>query len=186
MLWLTGLSGAGKSTIARRVERELLQCAVRVCVLDGDELRSGLCSDLGFSPQDRSENIRRVAEMARIIVGTGCVVIVALISPFREDRLRARGIINEAGHAFIEVFVNAPLEVCKQRDPKNLYAKACAGQLKDFTGIDSPYEPPLHPEAVLFTERQTVDESAQLAMACLKIPRHPGKTMQELPAPFRA
>ena len=168
VLWLTGLSGAGKTTLAREAEQELLRHGVPVCVLDGDEVRKGLCSDLGFSPQDRSENIRRVAEVAKTMADAGLVVIVSLISPFQADRQRARDIIEEKGHRFLEVFVDAPLEVCQKRDPKKLYRKVQAGELKQFTGIDSPYEPPIAPELILCTDRQSVKQSTGILLAALE------------------
>ena len=159
VIWLTGLSGAGKSTIAQALERELFQRAMHTYVLDGDNIRHGLNSNLGFSPDDRVENIRRVSEVARLMADAGTVVITAFISPYRMDRSRAREIALEGSSEFIEVFVDAPLEVCEARDPKNLYKKARAGQIREFTGIDAPYEAPEDPEIVVHTDRQTVDES---------------------------
>src|SRR5262245_47880729 len=144
VIWLTGLSAAGKSTIAYYLQQQLLAQQSRVAVLDGDTLRDGLCADLSFSPEDRAENVRRVAEVARLIAATGVTTIAALISPYRRDRARAREIIARAGASipFIEVFVDAPLAVCEQRDPKGLYARARAGAIHEFTGISAPYEPP--------------------------------------------
>ncbi len=159
VVWLTGLSGAGKSTIATLLENELFQRYYHVYVLDGDNVRYGLNSNLGFSPEDRVENIRRVAEMARLMADAGFVIVTAFISPYRADRRRAREIALEGGCEFVEVFVNTPLEVCEQRDPKDLYKKARAGQIKQFTGIDAPYEAPDDPEIVVHTERQTATES---------------------------
>jgi bifunctional enzyme CysN/CysC len=159
VIWLTGLSGAGKSTIAQGLERELFQRAMHTYVLDGDNIRHGLNSNLGFSPDDRVENIRRVSEVAKLMADAGTVVITAFISPYRMDRSRAREIALEGSSEFIEVFVDAPLEVCEARDPKNLYKKARAGQIREFTGIDAPYEAPEDPEIVVHTDRQTVDES---------------------------
>jgi len=156
VIWLTGLSGAGKTTIARGLETALRENGSAVCVLDGDCLRRGLCSDLGFSPEDRQENIRRVGEVARLFAEAGLICIVALISPYRQERDRARAIMGAAG--FLEVHVNAPLEVCEQRDPKGLYARARQGELKQFTGISAPYEPPTKPELVLRTDQLTVTE----------------------------
>jgi adenylyl-sulfate kinase len=158
IVWLTGLSGAGKTTLARALETELRQAGQSVCVLDGDCLRRGLCADLGFSPEDRQENIRRVGAVARLFADAGLVCIVALISPYRRDRDRARAAA-PAGR-FIEVFINAPLDVCERRDPKGLYARARAGELKEFTGISAPYEPPLAPEVELRTDRRSVAESS--------------------------
>ena len=159
VVWLTGLSGAGKSTIAQSLERDLFQRGMHTYVLDGDNIRHGLNSNLGFSPDDRVENIRRVSEVAKLMADAGTVVITAFISPYRMDRRRAREIALEGNAEFIEVFVDAPLEVCEARDPKNLYKKARAGEIREFTGIDAPYEAPDDPEIVVHTDEQTVDES---------------------------
>lgn len=159
VVWFTGLSGAGKSTIAQALERELFKRAMHTYVLDGDNVRHGLNSNLGFSPEDRVENIRRVSEMAKLMADSGVVVVTAFISPYRLDRRRAREIALEGNAEFIEVFVDAPLEVCEARDPKQLYKKARAGEIREFTGIDAPYEPPEDPEIVVHTDRQSVDES---------------------------
>jgi bifunctional enzyme CysN/CysC len=159
VIWLTGLSGAGKSTVAQSLERELFQRGIHTYVLDGDNIRHGLNSNLGFAPDDRVENIRRVSEVAKLMADAGTVVITAFISPYRMDRSRAREIALESNAEFIEVFVDAPLEVCEARDPKNLYKKARAGQIREFTGIDAPYEAPEDPEIVVHTDRQSVDES---------------------------
>jgi bifunctional enzyme CysN/CysC len=170
VVWLTGLSGAGKSTIAQSLERELFNQNVNVYVLDGDNIRHGLNSNLGFSPEDRVENIRRVAEVANLMADGGMVVVTAFISPYRSDRRRAREIVLEGGADFIEVFVDAPLEVCEQRDPKQLYKKARAGQIKDFTGIDAPYEAPDAPEVITRTASQTLNESVSTILETL-LPR---------------
>jgi bifunctional enzyme CysN/CysC len=159
VVWLTGLSGAGKSTIAQSLERDLFHRGMNTYVLDGDNIRHGLNSNLGFSPDDRFENIRRVSEVAKLMADAGTVVITAFISPYRMDRSRAREIALEGNAEFIEVFVDAPLEVCEARDPKNLYKKARAGQIREFTGIDAPYEAPEDPEIVVHTDRQSVGES---------------------------
>ncbi len=159
VVWFTGLSGAGKSTIAQALERELFSRGIHTYVLDGDNIRHGLNSNLGFSPQDRVENIRRVSEVAKLMADAGAVTITAFISPYRMDRRRAREIALEGNAEFIEVFVDAPLAVCEARDPKQLYKKARAGEIRDFTGIDAPYEPPEGPEIVVHTDRQSVDES---------------------------
>src|SRR5438552_2687735 len=159
VVWLTGLSGAGKSTIAQSIERDLFHRGMNTYVLDGDNIRHGLNSNLGFSPDDRVENIRRVSEVAKLMADAGTVVITAFISPYRMDRSRAREIALEGNAEFIEVFVDAPLEVCEARDPKHLYKKARAGQIREFTGIDAPYEAPEDPEIVVRTDQQTVDES---------------------------
>ena len=148
-IWFTGFSGAGKSTLAEAMEGQLRAQGRAVYVLDGDKLRNGLNTDLGFSEADRIENVRRVAEVARLMVDAGITVIVALISPLRAGRDRARGLF-EPGR-FFEVFIDTPLAVCEQRDVKGLYARARQGLIPDFTGIDSPYEPPLDPEITLHT-----------------------------------
>jgi bifunctional enzyme CysN/CysC len=159
VVWLTGLSGSGKSTIAQALERELFIRAMHPYVLDGDNIRHGLNSNLGFAPEDRVENIRRVSEVAKLMADAGNVVITAFISPYRADRQRARAIAMEGNAEFIEVFVDAPLEVCEERDPKDLYKKARAGQIREFTGIDAPYELPVDPEIVVQTNQQSVEES---------------------------
>ena len=165
IVWLTGLSGAGKSTLAMALERRLFDAGRNVYVLDGDIVRGGLCSDLGFSPNDRVENIRRIGEVARIMADAGLLVIVAFISPFRADRDRVRAAMPVG--RFTEVHVSTPLEVCEQRDTKGLYAKARAGELTDFTGISSPYEPPPSPEVTLPTEQLTVDDCVDRISAAL-------------------
>lgn len=147
VLWLTGLSGSGKSTIADGVERDLFRRGYRTFVLDGDNVRHGLNKDLGFTAEDRAENVRRVAEVARLMMSAGCIVIVALVSPFRSDRWAARQLFSEGD--FVEVAVRTPVEVCARRDPKGLYAKAAAGQLPNLTGIGQDYEEPLDPELVV-------------------------------------
>jgi bifunctional enzyme CysN/CysC len=159
VVWLTGLSGAGKSTIAGALERELFQRSMHTYVLDGDNLRHGLNSNLGFAPEDRAENIRRVSEVAKLMADAGTVVITSFISPYRIDRRLARQIALQAGAEFVEIFVNAPLAVCEERDPKGLYEKARCGLLKGFTGIDAPYEPPEDPEIVVHTDTQSPQES---------------------------
>ena len=165
IVWLTGLSGAGKSTLAMALEQRLFDAGRNVYVLDGDIVRGGLCSDLGFSPDDRVENIRRIGEVARIMADAGLLVIVAFISPFRADRGRVRAGMPPG--RFTEVHVSTPLEVCEQRDAKGLYAKARAGELSDFTGISSPYEAPESPEVRLPTEQLSVDECVDRIMAVL-------------------
>jgi bifunctional enzyme CysN/CysC len=157
VLWLTGLSGAGKSTIATELERELFNLGRQVYVLDGDLMRHGLCSDLAFSPEDRAENIRRVGEVAKLFADAGLICITAFISPYRADRDFVRKIMPPG--KFLEVFVNAPLAVCEQRDPKGLYVKARAKEISDFTGISAPYETPDSPELELRTDQLTVPES---------------------------
>lgn len=145
-VWFTGLSGSGKSTVAVEVERLLVAAGRPAYLLDGDNLRQGLNGDLGFSAEDRSENVRRVGEVARLFADAGVVALVPVISPYRVDRARVREIHDLAGVPFLEVFVDTPIEVCEQRDPKGLYAKARAGEITGFTGIDDPYEAPTEPE----------------------------------------
>ncbi|MEP6937142.1 MAG: adenylyl-sulfate kinase [Chthoniobacterales bacterium] len=159
VVWLTGLSGAGKSTIALALEGELFGRAIHSYVLDGDNVRYGLNSNLGFAAEDRVENIRRVSEVAKLMADSGTVVITAFISPYQIDRRRAREITLEGNTDFIEVFVDAPLRICEERDPKQLYKKARAGQIRDFTGIDAPYEAPEDPEIVVRTDEQEVSQS---------------------------
>jgi adenylyl-sulfate kinase len=156
VIWFTGLSAAGKSTIAMELERELFARGKHAYVLDGDNMRHGLCSDLGFAPEDRKENIRRIGEVARLFADAGFLCITAFISPYRSDRELARRIA-PAGK-FIEVYLNTPLAVCEQRDPKGLYAKARTGAIKDFTGISAPYEPPVNPELELRTDQLAVGD----------------------------
>jgi adenylyl-sulfate kinase len=154
VIWLTGLSGSGKSTLAIELERQLYQLGRHVYLLDGDNLRHGLCSDLGFSHADRSENIRRAAAVARLFADAGLICIAAFISPLRADRARARELVSP--RPFIETHVATPIAVCRQRDPKGLYARADRGEIKDFTGVSAPYEPPLNPELVLHPETDSV------------------------------
>jgi bifunctional enzyme CysN/CysC len=159
VVWFTGLSGAGKSTLAYALERELFDRQMHVCVMDGDNLRHGLNANLSFSPEDRVENIRRAAEVAKLMATAGLVVITSFISPYRADRLKARQIVSSGGVEFVEVHVSAPIEVCENRDPKALYRKARAGLIHGFTGIDAPYETPQDPELVLPTEQESVGAS---------------------------
>ena len=165
-IWLTGLSGAGKSSIAYALEKRLLTEGRLAYVLDGDSIRHSLNTDLGYSAVDRSENIRRAAELTRLFVDAGLIVITAFISPFREDRLRARGIVGSEN--FVEVFVDAPLEVCESRDVKGLYRKARANELSEVTGISSPYEPPESPEIHVRTDQMTIDETIEVILDSLK------------------
>lgn len=165
-VWLTGLSGSGKTTLAFELERRLLDLGHVAYVLDGDNVRHGLSRDLGFSPADRTENIRRIAEVARLFNDAGIVLITAFISPYREDRAMARQIIG--AERFVETWLSADLAVCERRDPKGLYRKARAGDLNEFTGVSAPYEPPEVPEVVLATGNQDVEESlARLLEAVL-------------------
>ena len=162
-LWFTGLSGSGKSTIANMVEKRLLASGHHTYLLDGDNVRHGLSRDLGFSDEDRVENIRRVAEVARLMADAGLIVLVSFISPFRSERRMARELF--APGEFIEIFVDTPLALCEQRDAKGLYAKARAGEIPNFTGISSPYEAPEHAELVLDTTSDSADRLAQLVAA---------------------
>ncbi len=164
-VWLTGLSGAGKTTLAHALEASLQRDGLRACVLDGDRLRAGLSSDLGFSDADRAESIRRAAHVARLFVDAGMVAIVALISPFRAERAAARALF--APGDFIEVYVNVPLAVAEERDPKGLYRRARSGALPRFTGIDSPYEPPEAPVLELRTDVLPVAECVERLRARL-------------------
>jgi bifunctional enzyme CysN/CysC len=152
-VWFTGLSGSGKSTISNEVARLLAQQGRAAYLLDGDNLRFGLNGDLGFDRASREENVRRVGEVARLMADAGVAALVPVISPYRDGRDRVRELHEAAGLRFLEVFVDTPIEECEQRDPKGLYAKARAGELKGFTGIDDPYEPPLRPDLVLHTTR---------------------------------
>ncbi|MEW8506740.1 MAG: adenylyl-sulfate kinase [Candidatus Thiodiazotropha sp.] len=156
LLWFTGLSGSGKSTLAHALEEELHQRGCRTYVFDGDNVRHGLCRDLGFSTEDRTENIRRIGEMAKLFVDAGVIALTAFISPIREDRERARGLFPHGD--FIEVYVNCPIEVCETRDVKGLYKKARAGEIPNFTGISSPYEVPNKPEITIETQDRSVTE----------------------------
>ena len=165
-VWLTGLSGSGKSTVAHEVERRLMNRGTHSFVLDGDNIRNGLNGDLGFSEEDRRENIRRIGEVARLFTEAGMVVITAFISPFKGDRDRARNLF-EIGE-FFEIFVRCPLELCESRDPKGLYAQARSGELRDFTGIDSPYENPENPELVLDTGTMSVKDCAEEIVGLLE------------------
>ncbi len=163
VLWFTGLSGAGKSTIAGAVETRLAQLGYHTYLLDGDNVRHGLCSDLGFSEQDRRENIRRIGELAKLMADAGLIVLTAFISPHRVERQMVRDLLPEG--EFIEVFVNTSLEVCEQRDPKGLYKKARAGEIANFTGIDSAYEEPLTPEIDLPAGDESIDRLVDLCIA---------------------
>ncbi|MBI5580213.1 MAG: adenylyl-sulfate kinase [Deltaproteobacteria bacterium] len=163
-IWFTGLSAAGKSTLAVAVEEALYEHGCHAYVLDGDNVRHGLNSNLGFSPEDRVENIRRIAEVAKLFRDAGVINLTAFISPYRVDREGARKLAEAEHDAFIEVFVDCLIEVCEQRDPKGMYKKARAGIIKDFTGISAPYEPPEKPEIHLRTDQTTVEECVQAVM----------------------
>jgi adenylylsulfate kinase len=166
ILWFTGLSGAGKSTLANAVNSALFEQGLACYVLDGDNVRHGLCSDLGFSDADREENIRRIGEVAKLFLDAGVVVLTAFVSPFQADRARARALV-EPGD-FIEIHCAADLEVCESRDTKGLYAKARAGEIKEFTGISSPYEAPEHPELRIDTGRQSLEACVLQVLAHLQ------------------
>jgi adenylylsulfate kinase len=165
VIWFTGLSASGKSTIAGALEQILTQHGYHTYLLDGDNVRHGLCKDLGFSDEDRKENIRRVGEVAKLNADAGLISLAAFISPFRSDRRIVRNILNE--DEFIEVFVDASLEVCKERDPKGLYEKAIRGEIKQFTGIDSPYEAPENPEIHIQAGKVSVAEAVNQILAYL-------------------
>lgn len=187
VVWLTGLSGSGKSTIANLVDQKLYAMGVHSFVLDGDNVRHGLNASpemlapeygeqfakrfgLGFSAEDRQENIRRIGEVAELFCAAGLIALTAFVSPYRRDRMRVRRRVEQSGGPgdFVEVFVHAPLEVCEQRDPKGLYRQARAGQLSGFTGIDDPYEPPDNPELVLDTSQQPAEQLADEVVAYLR------------------
>jgi len=156
ILWFTGLSGSGKSTLAHAVEEKLFEQGIRTFVLDGDNVRQGLCKDLGFTDADRTENIRRIGEVSKLMLDAGIMVMTAFISPFRKDRKIVRELVKEGD--FIEIYCKTPLSVCEERDPKGLYKKARAGQIPEFTGISSPYEEPENPELIIETGSKSVDQ----------------------------
>jgi len=166
ILWYTGLSGSGKSTIANEVEKKLFESGFHTYVLDGDNIRFGLNSNLGFSPEDRTENIRRIGEVAKLFVDAGIIVSTAFISPYREDRDRVRSIVEDGD--MVEIFVECDLAVCEQRDAKGLYKKARAGEIKEFTGISAPYEEPAHAEVTIDSGEHSVEECAQMVIEYLK------------------
>lgn len=165
VVWFTGLSGAGKSTIAHAVEERLHQKGCRTYVFDGDNVRQGLCSDLGFSKEDRAENIRRIGEMVRLFVDAGIIVLAAFISPFRADREKVRRLLG--GEDFIEVYCRCPVEVCEQRDVKGHYKRARSGEIKEFTGISSPYEEPKNPDIIIETADISIEDSVQRVIELL-------------------
>jgi len=165
-IWFTGLSGSGKSTIAREVEGLLFKRGRLVYTLDGDNIRHGLNKNLGFSPEDREENIRRIGEVAHLFADAGLIALTAFISPYKADRDKARALANDG--EFVEVYVDCPLEVCEERDPKGLFKKARAGEIKEFTGISAPYEAPEKPELSLNTANQTLRESASIVVSYLE------------------
>ena len=167
-LWFTGLSGSGKSTVAVALEKALMQQGHLCYRLDGDNIRMGINKNLGFSAEDRAENIRRIGEVSKLFVDTGVIVLSSFVSPYREDRDAVRALHDESDMEFIEVYVNVPLEVAEERDPKGLYKKARAGEIKNFTGIDDPYEAPESPELVLNSHELSLDEEVEVLLNMLK------------------
>jgi len=166
ILWFTGLSGSGKSTLAHAVEEKLYQHKCRTYVMDGDNVRHGLCGDLGFSAEDRKENIRRIGNVAKLFLDAGTIILTAFISPFREDRETVRNLVLPGD--FLEIYCNAPLEVCEQRDVKGIYKKAHEGVIKEFTGISSPYEAPVNPELIVNTGKDSLEKCVSQVLDLLK------------------
>lgn len=166
VLWFTGLSGSGKSTLANELDVQLYMLGISSYVLDGDNVRHGLNKELGFSQEDRAENIRRVGEVAKLFVDSGQIVMTAFISPFRKDRQQVRKLFEP--EEFVEVFIDCPLETCERRDPKGLYERARKGEIRKFTGIDSDYEPPEDPELTINTEQHTVKDAAEVIISYLR------------------
>jgi adenylylsulfate kinase len=166
IIWFTGLSGAGKSTLAHAVEESLHQLGCNTFVMDGDNVRHGLCQDLGFSDEDRVENIRRVGEVAKLFMEAGIIVLTAFISPFMSDRMRVRKLVKEG--EFIEVYCNTPLDICEKRDVKGLYKKARKGEISDFTGVTSPYEAPDHPEVSVLTGKTSLEDCIEIIIGEMK------------------
>lgn len=165
VIWFTGLSGSGKSTISAALEKTLYEQHIQSYRLDGDNVRHGLNSNLGFSPEDRKENIRRIGEVSKLMIDAGLVTLTAFISPYREDREYVRSILED--HEFIEIYTKCSLEECETRDPKGLYQKARTGEIKEFTGINAPYEEPAGPEIVIDTENQSLDAAVDLIISYL-------------------
>ena len=166
ILWFTGFSGAGKSSLSVAVEKELHKRGIRTYVLDGDNIRHGLNSNLGFTPEDRTENIRRIGEVSKLFVDAGVMTLTAFISPYREDRNMVREMVDDM--EFLEIYVKCTLEECEKRDPKGLYKKARNGEIKGFTGIDAPYEAPVNPELVVETDKETLRESVAAVLNFLQ------------------
>lgn len=166
VLWFTGLSGSGKSTVANEVAHKLHEREKLAYILDGDNIRHGLNKDLGFSPEDRKENIRRISEVANLFADAGLITITAFISPYAKDRNFCRELAGEG--RFLEIYANASLETCEKRDPKGMYKKARAGEIKEFTGINAPYEKPEKPELITDTDKETVEESAEKVLKKLE------------------
>jgi adenylylsulfate kinase len=165
VLWFTGLSGSGKSTLAHAVEEELHQIGCRTIVLDGDNMRHGLCKDLDFSDESRKENIRRIGEVAKLFIESGVITLTAFISPFKEERDKVRKLL--ANQDLIEIYVKCPISVCEARDVKGMYKKAKANEIKNFTGISSPYEAPESPDLIVDTDQETLDESVDKVLGVL-------------------
>jgi len=166
VLWFTGLSGSGKSTVSVALEKKLFDLGIHTYRLDGDNIRHGLNKNLGFSPEDRTENIRRIGEVGKLMVDSGLITLTAFISPYRGDREQVRALLEKG--EFIEIFVKCSLQECEARDPKGLYKKVRAGEIKGFTGVDAPYEEPVAPEITIDTETQTVEESTQIIINYLE------------------
>ena len=169
LIWITGLSASGKSTVATELEHTLFSEKINTFVLDGDNVRHGLCKDLGFSAENRKENLRRVGEVAKLLVDAGVLTIAAFISPYTADRNSIRALFNADDEEFIEVYLKCDISVCEQRDPKGLYKKARAGEIPQFTGISDPYEEPVSPEIVIETDRLSVEESVDMIIDHLRI-----------------
>lgn len=166
LIWYTGLSGSGKSTIANLVEQELFKLDVKTYILDGDNIRKGINNDLTFSPEDRSENIRRIGEIANLMVDAGLVVLAAFVSPYKKDREKVRNVVKDIN--FVEIFIKTSLEECERRDVKGLYRKAKTGKINDMTGISAPYEVPENPDIEIDTEKLTIEQSVQQIVAFIK------------------
>ena len=166
LIWYTGLSGSGKSTISNLVEQELFKLDVKTYILDGDNIRKGINNDLTFSPEDRSENIRRIGEIANLMVDAGLVVLAAFVSPYKKDREKVRNVVKDIN--FVEIFIKTSLEECERRDVKGLYSKAKSGKINDMTGISAPYEVPENPDIEIDTEKLTIEQSVQQIIAFIK------------------
>ena len=166
LIWFTGLSGSGKSTIANVVEQRLHKRGIKTYTLDGDNIRKGINNDLSFSPEDRTENIRRIAEVANLMIDAGLVVLAAFVSPYKKDRENIRNIVKDVN--FVEVFINTSVEECERRDVKGLYKKARAGEIKNMTGISAPYEAPENPDVEVLTEKESVDQAVDRVLKAIE------------------